>query len=570
MKLPKQRSGILLVIVMILGMLSGCGNAEPEAQSTSPVQSPVTEPTPAAEPEADYNRMVDVSGKEARTAVLADGTLELAGQLPDAAWNSLPKWNGVTIPNMQEYGFEYDGQPQVFSREDMENISGLGFNFVRVPLDTRLFFNLDDPDSVHLEKLVNLDELISWGAEFGTHVCIDVHFSLGFSTDGDNANDTIWENESEQEIFLSFWDMLADRYRDVPSSLLSFNLMNEPNWGIDEEQYADLMRRAIDRIRAYTPERLIFVDMLNCALEPVYSLAEDKVAQSFHFYEPGALTGAGLDDDFSGAYPVFTGKGMIMKGTGTGDFVIEGNFPAETEIQFLIGEIHLGGTLHLEADGKEVFSHEYNRDPVGENDCTYIEEEGTEGEYRGYDKILCAKLPENASVLRLYTTGDSLWFNLSKLHIHAGDNQYLFEHSLAQLPEGKNVEDIPNPHIIIDENGNITDNEDVLFNVIDAAYINDRLAGYKAFSDETGAAVMMQEFGVFYTAPYSLTLEYLNDLLDAANANGLNWCGWDYFGPYNFYTVDKSRVRRDAAYEEFSNGWIATEMLEVYQSHLTQ
>ena len=81
---------------------------------------------------------------------------------------------------------------------------------------------------------------------------------------------------------------------------------------------------------------------------------------------------------------------------------------------------------------------------------------------------------------------------------------------------------------------------------------------------------MMQEFGVTTVADYGLTLEYLDDLLDAANANGLNWCGWDYFGPFNFYSVDEYNLREGATYEEFSNGWIATEMLEVYQNHLTQ
>lgn len=108
-----------------------------------------------------------------------------------------------------------------------------------------------------------MDELVSWGAEFGTHICIDVHCSFGFTT--------------------------------------------------DEEVYAYLMRWAMNRIRAYTPDRLIFVDMLNIARDPVYSLAKDKVAQSFHFYEPGALTGAGLNDDFDGAYLVFTGKGYPTK-----------------------------------------------------------------------------------------------------------------------------------------------------------------------------------------------------------------------------------------------------------------
>lgn len=81
---------------------------------------------------------------------------------------------------------------------------------------------------------------------------------------------------------------------------------------------------------------------------------------------------------------------------------------------------------------------------------------------------------------------------------------------------------------------------------------------------------MLQEFGVYYTAPYAPTLEYLNDLLDAANANGLNWCGWDYFGPFNFYQVVKNRLREGATYKKFSYGWIATEMLEIFQKHLTQ
>lgn len=566
MKRMKTVIIILLSIAMVLCLFSGCGSEQKEPVSTTaPVETEAT-----TEPAPDYNRLVDVSGEEARTAVLAKDTLELAAQLPDAAWNSLPKWNGVTVQNMQQYDWEVCEQPQVFIREDMENISELGFNFVRVPIDTRLFFDLDDPSRVHLEKLVNLDELISWGAEFGTHVCIDVHFSFGFTTDGDNTNDTIWENPEEQEIFLSFWDMLAERYKEVPSNLLSFNLMNEPNWGLDEEVYADLMRRAIDRIRAYTPDRLIFVDMLNTAKDPVYSLAEEKVAQSFHFYEPSALTHTGVHDDFGGAYPVFTGKGFISKGYGSGDFVIEGNFPAGTRISFFVDEIHKGGTLCLTADRKEIFSNEYGFDAVGENGCIYIQEEGTEGEYRGYNEVFTAELPENASVLRLYVEGDTYWFNLRKLHISAEDKQYLFEQNLDPLPEGININEIPNPHIVIDENGNITDDEDILFSIVDASYINDRFAEYKAFSEETGVAVMMQEFGVYYPANYGLTLDYLNDLLDAANANGLNWCGWDYFGVFSFYAVNDYEMREGATYEEFSNGWIATEMLEVYQSHLTQ
>ena len=185
-------------------------------------------------------------------------------------------------------------------------------------------------------------------------------------------------------------------------------------------------------------------------------------------------------------------------------------------------------------------------------------------------KYLKVVLSEDATVLRLYATGDTYWFNINRLHISAGDKRYLFEHNLDSLPEGIDINEIPNPHIIIHEDGTITDEGNILFKVVDGAYIHDRLAEYKAFSEETGVAVMMQEFGVYYPANYGLTLAYLNDLLRASNANGLNWCGWDYFGPFNFYQVVKENLREGATYEEFSSGWIATEMLDVYQNHLTQ
>lgn len=76
MRYLKQMLCLLLSIVMVLGMLAGCSNAESEQESTPPTQS--TEPTSTTEPAPDYNRLVDVSGEEARTAVLADDTLELA------------------------------------------------------------------------------------------------------------------------------------------------------------------------------------------------------------------------------------------------------------------------------------------------------------------------------------------------------------------------------------------------------------------------------------------------------------------------------------------------------------
>ena len=108
MKKFRKHVSLLLCAALLLCLFSGCGASQAPAETETP-----TEPAP------DYNRLVEVTSEEARTAVLADGTLELAAQLPDAAWNSLPKWNGLTISNLYEYGAKASEQSQFYSKEDM-------------------------------------------------------------------------------------------------------------------------------------------------------------------------------------------------------------------------------------------------------------------------------------------------------------------------------------------------------------------------------------------------------------------------------------------------------------------
>lgn len=52
----------------------------------------------------------------------------------------------------------------------------------------------------------------------------------------------------------------------MPVNMLSFNLLNEPgmNGGdiVPDDLYGKVMIPAIDAIRAVTPDRLIFVDVL--------------------------------------------------------------------------------------------------------------------------------------------------------------------------------------------------------------------------------------------------------------------------------------------------------------------
>ncbi len=520
--------------------------------------------TPEIEPQ-----LVSVSSKEAVNAVLAKNTIKLANALPDAAWNDLPVWNGVTLSNMIQYDWPACGQPQEFSKEDIENIAALGFNFIRVPIDTRLFYDMEDPSKIRLDRLLNLDSLISWCAEFGVHLCPDVHFSFGFTTDGNEYNDTIWVNEEEQELFVEFWALLAERYKDVPTNLLSFNLMNEPVGDITEEQYVTLMRRAISVIREYTPDRLIFVDMFSCASEPVESLVKDEVAQSFHFYMPHLFTHSYLDGINAGSWPMYQYKNTIKRINNVCDFRLTGEFSAGTKLEFTINSIHKSGTLIVEADGKKIYEWEFGKDAVGENHCLRIYEEGTDGEYRDYYLTHNIVLPNDTSELYMYVKDASAddwcwWFTIDKLKVLKDNKTYYFEGIYEPTME----ENSPNPNIVFNEDGSVSDSTSKYFGAIDKEYMNNRFAEYEAFAEKTGVEVMLQEFGVYYKADYNDTLKYFDDIISAANENNLNWCGWDYFGIFSFYAVNDFEMRKGATYEPFSNGYMATEIYDIFKNHL--
>lgn len=509
--------------------------------------------------------LVSRDSSQVSASTLDQTVLANAAQMPDASYNSLPDWHGVTLCNLVDINMLASMQAQRFDRQDIEDLASLGFNFIRVPLDGRYIFPEDAPGQVRLDRLENMDDLIRWCAEFGVHVCFDIHSCTGFTTDEKTENDTIWGNEDEQALFADFWAMLAQRYQDVPNSLLSFNLMNEPN-GIDEASYVALMRKAIEAIRVYTPTRLIFVDMMNTARDPIPALAEDKVAQAFHFYEPRAITHA---FDGGGQWPAYRCKGSLYQVDGVLDFSISGSLPAGTTITFQVDSIHKSGTLITTADSKTADSWAFGHDAVGENGCVAVYEVGTDGEYRDYYRTWTVTLEDTTQEVRVCVEGDCYWLGLRALTIQTPERTYRFDPQDQQelLPDGTTMDQVPNPHIVLNSDGSLTDSGDVMFSAVDAAYLHNAFQAYKDFSEEYGVAVMLQEFGTYNNAPYDMAVDYTDALLDAADATGLTWCGYDYFGVFSFYAVAPYEQRSGATQTPFSKGWLAQELYQVYRDH---
>ena len=377
-----MRKTILMLVLTIFGcfMAFGCGTKDTPSEVLSSAEEVST-----IESEASDAVMAERLSKEATTNTIPENLKKKALEMPYADYQNLPAWHGTTLMNKVEYGWGPDGKLTDYSKELVEELAEVGFNFIRVTQDTRIYFleKTGDPgeyfngnsDMVNIQELKKVDDLIGWCIEKGIHVCLDVHSTPGgymIGGDEEASRELLFtEGSEEEQIFIDYWEFMAMRYADIPNNALSFNLYNEPPRFATDEQYTTLMKKALDVIRKTTPDRLIFVDMLQYGREPVYGLVGENVVQTFHSYDPYEFTHnlvdnadyeAGRGERESAIRQVVTYPlPAVALGIRDG-YVVTGDFPAGTELTIRFGEGGAGAETILLADGKQLFTQKFDKD----------------------------------------------------------------------------------------------------------------------------------------------------------------------------------------------------------------
>jgi endoglucanase len=121
------------------------------------------------------------------------------------------------------------------------------------------------------------------------HVSLNLHRAPGYTVASPAEKLNLWKSDEAQKQFDFQWASFAKRYKGIPSEQLSFDLVNEPA-KIASKVYAKVAKRVVAAIRKVDPDRLIISDGLQWGREPVWELAEDKIAQSTRGYDPFELT----------------------------------------------------------------------------------------------------------------------------------------------------------------------------------------------------------------------------------------------------------------------------------------
>lgn len=162
---------------------------------------------------------------------------------------------------------------------DFKEISALGFNAVRLPINHTLL------DTENGWK--KLDRAIKLASSNKLYVIIDMHAAPGgqsntFPADPDDR--LLWNDPDAQNELIEDWRKIAQRYKD-DTTILAYDLLNEPDPS-EPKQLIELYNKIIPTIREKDSEHLLLIEGTNFSrnFNCFSSRLDNNMAYSPHVY----------------------------------------------------------------------------------------------------------------------------------------------------------------------------------------------------------------------------------------------------------------------------------------------
>lgn len=209
--------------------------------------------------------------------------------------NTLPRWRGFNLVELVSYN---EGRPPEdhmrITEDDLRWIADWGFDFIRIPVDYRLLLAPGDPQQFNEATASRIDRLITLAERYGFHLSLNLHRVPGYCINKPVEEQNLWKEDEPLTKLSWLWEEFARRYHDIPSSRLSFNLINEPQAigyrGMTRDDHARVIRAISSAIREIDADRLIIIDGLDGGNLPSPELADLGVVQSCRAYFPMGIS----------------------------------------------------------------------------------------------------------------------------------------------------------------------------------------------------------------------------------------------------------------------------------------
>lgn len=209
------------------------------------------------------------------------------------------------IPRYRGFNLQWERNPgeskNAFAESDLAMMQEWGFNFARIPLSYWIWSKPTDWLTIDDKPLKEIDRLIDLGKQYRIHINLNFHRIPGYCINdrqmepADLFSGRTDEKQRALEAACLHWAHFAKRYKGIPSSQLSFDLVNEPPKmrsyeGYLEERYVEVARALVGAIHKEDPDRLIFADGINIGQNPVPEFVPLGLVQSTRGYQPKAIS----------------------------------------------------------------------------------------------------------------------------------------------------------------------------------------------------------------------------------------------------------------------------------------
>jgi aryl-phospho-beta-D-glucosidase BglC (GH1 family) len=479
--------------------------------------------------------------------------------LPNPGPGKLPLWRGFNL--LEKFTQRKEGNPP-FLEDDFRMIADFGFNFVRLPMSYLCWTDRNDWTRLSREEeLKHIDQAVEFGRRHKIHVNLNFHRAPGYCVNPPKEPRDLWTDDTALEVCSQHWAAFSRRYKGLPNSEVSFDLLNEPA-DIPEEVYAKVVRRLVAAIRAEDPNRLIVADGLKWGNKPVLSISDLKLAQSTRGYAPMEISHYRASWVDSGRFPapvwprlqcVGGTLASPSKGKDSHPIVVNGPFETATQLRLHVATVSAESTLVVEADGKPVFTKLF-QPGAGAGEWKKSEFKKEWNIYQNvYDRDYMATIPAGARQVKLFVAkGD--WVQLSELGFKPAASEredvVFMGGAWNEAPEPFRYQ----PTARSPFEG---------LSGQDAAWLwKTQIEPWKKL-ESLGVGVHVGEWGPFNKTPHDVSLRWMEDCLSNWKKAGWGWSMWNFRGAFG--PLDSGRA--DVRYEEYHGHKLDRQMMALLQKY---
>ena len=190
-------------------------------------------------------------------------------------------------------GFERDAP---LADSEIASIAEVGFRSVRLDVCWAKHALKKAPYTIDPKFFKKVDHIVDECLRNGLAVSIDQHYYPYINMNyGDD--EISWEDNFER--LNSFWEQIAEHYKDYSDETLFFDLLNEPNMYLGVDKWNEVIARLVGTIRKTNPGRTLIVATPNLGQHWTINYLqfpkdEWNLIVEFHYYLPHLFTHQGL------------------------------------------------------------------------------------------------------------------------------------------------------------------------------------------------------------------------------------------------------------------------------------